>query len=244
MSTIFVYTLGMKTAVPDPTLQQKFTNYLILSIGLVFMMMALALLSVMITAPQKTAVSATPVPTFKPIQTSIDPVQTAVTSKPITWQRKKYTWQLTPRAQIQITGRVLSRQTYSRDWQSEISPLDLAIGWGELYDTEVDKWVQWRQSGRWYYYRWPDEAPYDEKYLRTHSSNIHIVPATDNLSALLLKIDQNDRIVMEGKLVDIEATSETNIWWSKTSLTRTDSGNGACEILLVERLIWNGQEYH
>ena len=141
-------------------------------------------------------------------------------------------------------GRVLSRQTYSRDLQSEISPLDLVIGWGELNDTEVDKWMNWRQSGRWYYYRWQHEAPYDGKYLRNHSSNIHIIPASDSLETALLKIHEDDRIILEGKLVDIEATSETKRWLSATSLTRTDSGNGACEILLVERLIWNGQEYH
>ncbi|MBE2221095.1 MAG: hypothetical protein IAF02_06120 [Anaerolineae bacterium] len=233
----------MKTAVPEQTRQQAYTTYVILSIGLVFMLMSLALSLVMIAAPQKTAVSATPAPPVEIIHTSIDPVQTAVNVKTITWQREDYTWKLTPRAQIQIVGRVLSRQTYSRDWQSEISPLDLAIGWGELNDTKVDKWVRWQQSSRWYYYRWPDEAPYDEKYLRTHSSNIHIIPATESLETALLKIDEDDTITLEGKLVDIEATSETRRWLSKTSLTRTDSGNGACEILLVERLIWNGQTY-
>jgi len=234
----------MKTAVSDPTPQQKQTTALIFSAGMVFILMALMLLISMIAKPQKTAVLSTPVPTIQPLKVSADPVQTAVTEKPITWQRKKYTWELQPRAQIQIIGRVLSRQTYTRDWQSEISPLDLAIGWGELNDTEVDSWVKWRQSGRWYYYHWPNEAPYDEKYLRTHSSNIHIVPATENLETILLKIRKDDRILLEGKLVDIEATNESKRWGNTTSLTRTDSGNGACEILLVERLIWNGQEYH
>lgn len=234
----------MKTAVPEQTDSQEFTNYFIIGIGLLFMFMAFMLLMIILATPKQTAVSPTPVPTIKPIQVSAAPVQTTVTGEPITWQRKNYTWELTPRAQIQVTGRVLSRRTYTRDWQSEISPLDFAIGWGELNDTEVDDWVKWRQSGRWYYYRWPNEAPYTEKYLRTHSSNIHIVPATESLETILLKIRKNDKILMEGKLVDMEATSETKRWSSATSLTRTDSGNGACEILLVERLVWNGQEYH
>jgi len=234
----------MKTAVSDPTPQQKQTTALIFSAGVVFILMALMLSVSMIAKPQKTAVLSTPMPTIQPLKVSTAPVQTAVIENSITWQRKKYTWELQPRAQIQIIGRVLSRQTYTRDWQSEISPLDLAIGWGELNDTEVDSWVKWRQSGRWYYYHWPNEAPYDEKYLRTHSSNIHIVPATENLETILLKIRKDDRILLEGKLVDIEATNESKRWGNTTSLTRTDSGNGACEILLVERLIWNGQEYH
>jgi hypothetical protein len=234
----------MKTTIPDPILPQKYANFLLSGIGIIFMLMAMALVAFMIATPKKTAVSSTPVPTVEPILSTVDPVQTAVTGEPIIWQREKYTWKLIPRAQIQITGRVLSRKTYNYDWQSEISPLDLAIGWGELYDTEVDKWVKWRQSGRWYFYRWPDEAPYDEKYLRSHSSNIHIVPATESLKPILLSIHEDDRIFLEGRLIDMEAISKTKIWLSETSLTRTDSGEGACEILLVERLIWNGQEYH
>ena len=245
IDTVFVYTLGMKTAVPDPTLQQKYTNALILSTGLVFMLMAFGLLVVMVATPQKTAVSPAPVPTIEPMKTTADPVQTAVTQSTatITWQLKNYQWELTPRAHFQVVGRVLSRQTYNRDWQSEIAPLDLAIGWGELNDARVDSFVDWSQSGRWYYFRWELNGPYDGTYLSTHSSNIHIIPATESLEKVLLKLRKDDRIMLEGQLVDVEATNAEKHWQNQTSLTRTDSGNGACEILLVERLIWNGQEY-
>lgn len=237
----------MKTAVPDSNLQQKYTNYLISGLGLVFMGIAFVLLLALFAKPQTTmAVQPTPLPTVEILHTTQDPVQTAVAKNEsiLTWQRHNYAWKLTPRAQFQVVGRVLSRQTYSRDWQAEISPLDLVIGWGTLNDTKVDQWVRWSQSNRWYYYRWPEEAPYKEQYLRTHSSNIHIVPATESLEAVLLKIREDDKILLEGKLVDIEATSITERWRNQTSLTRTDSGSGACEILLVERLLWNGQEYH
>lgn len=236
----------MKTAVPDQPLQQKYTNTLIFSAGLVFMALALAILMVLVTTPQKTAVLPTPIPTLIPIQSSTEPVQTAVdqNTPSITWQRENYNWELTPRAQFQVVGRVLARQTYNNDWQSEISPLDLAIGWGDLNDDRVDKWVEWGQSGRWYFYRWVKGAPYDGTYLRTHSSNIHIIPATESLETILLKIRKDDRIVLEGQLVDVEAINKKKRWQNQTSLTRIDSGNGACEILLVDRLIWNGQEYH
>ncbi len=241
-----MYTFGMKTAISNNKLQQKYTNYLILSVGLAFMLMAFILLVVLIVIPTQTAVYPTPIPVSESLKTTSDPLQTAVAAgtQPITWQGEEYDWELTPRANFQVAGRVLSRQTYKRDWQSEISPIDFAIGWGELSDDKVDQWVKWRQSGRWYFYYWNEDAPYDEVYLRTHSSNFHIVPATDSLSAALLKIDEDEKILLEGKLVDIRATGQTKRWLSKTSLSRSDSGDGACEILLVERLIWNGQEYH
>lgn len=209
------------------------------------MMMASMLLLVMIIDSSNTAVRTQPAPTAVPLQVTGAPLQTAVVANasPITWQREKYSWEITPLAEFQVSGRVLTRQAYKLDWQSEISPIDLAIGWGELNDAKADKYIEWWQSGRWYYYRWHDSSPYDEKYLRTHSSNIHIIPATEDLEEILLRIRKDDQITLEGKLVNVEATNESKRWQNQTSLTRNDSGNGACEILLVERLIWNGQEY-
>ncbi len=50
-------------------------------------------------------------------------------------------------------------------------------------------------------------------------------------------------IIMEGRLVDIEARNDHEKRWIDTSLTRTDSGAGACEVLYVEKLILKGQTY-
>lgn len=236
----------MKTTVSNDALQQKYTDYLILSAGLAFMLMAFVLLVVLIMMPKQTAAYPTPMPAPEILETTLDPIQTAVATEtqPIFWEGKKYAWELTPRAQFQVVGRVLSRRTYNRDWQAEISPVDLAIGWGKLSDENIDEYVKWRQSGRWYYYYWEEDAPFDETYLRTHSSNFHIVPATESLESILLKIGEDEKILLAGQLIDIKATGQTKQWLSKTSLSRNDSGNGACEILLVDRLIWNGQEYH
>jgi hypothetical protein len=237
----------MKTAVSAQHLRQKYINYFLLSTALAFIGVAFLILMAAFALPtQKTAVSTTPVPVPETFSTMPDPVQTAVSKDEavIHWETKSYKWELTPRAQFQVTGRVLSRQLYTNDWQAEIAPLDLALGWGELSDVDTDKWVRWGQSGRWYYYRWPKDAPFSEKYLQSHSTNIHIVPATDSLETALLKIQEDDKIILEGKLIDVEAANTMSRWQNKTSLTRTDTGSGACEILLVERLIWNGQAYN
>jgi hypothetical protein len=234
----------MNTAVNTDELKQKQVDYLILGLGLTFMLLALLLLSVLFW-PTETAVSPAPAPTIEPIHATVDPTQWSVAKNtpPITLQGSKYQWKLTPRAHFQVIGRVLSRQTYNRDWQAEISPLDLALGWGELSDPRSDEWINWRQSGRWYFYTWQEEGPYDGEYLRTHSSNIHIIPATGALEKALLQIREDDKVLLEGRLVDVEATRITGTLASKTSLTRTDTGSGACEILYVERLVWNGQAY-
>ena len=54
---------------------------------------------------------------------------------------------------------------------------------------------------------------------------------------------KNKIVLLEGKLVDINANNGQGKWWNQTSLSRSDSGDGACEIMYVEKLILDGQEY-
>jgi hypothetical protein len=178
--------------------------------------------------------------------TLADPVQTAVVPAqipPIVWEKAGYVWEITPRAIYRVNGRILGHKAYHMDWQSPAVPLDLALGWGEMADPAVDEWISWRQANRWYYYRWSHEAPFTGAYIGQHSANIHIIPATENLLQIMLRLDTNDVILLEGKLVDLAATGGAKRWINATSLSRTDTGNGACEIMYVERLLWNGQEY-
>lgn len=232
----------MNTTADNNQLKQKQIDYFIISAGLAFMCLALSLMMGFLLMSRETAVS--PTSAISPIP---DPVQWAAKDEPvISGQDNNYQWQITPRAHLQIGGRVLSRKTYRfGGWPIDISPLDLALGWGELGDPKVDQWINWRQSNRWYYYTWGDDSPYNADYLRLHSSNVHIIPATSSLAEALLKIREDDQIFLEGLLVDIEATQSDDgrRWWNNSSLTRSDTGDGACEILYVKRLTWKGQTY-
>ncbi len=229
----------MNSTADNDKLKQKQTDYLIIGIGLTFIFLALLLLLGFQLMARETAVPPTPASHL-----IADPMQWATArDEPVIFgQDKNNQWQIIPRAHLQMGGRVLSRKTY-RNWPANISPLDLALGWGELGDPQVDQWVNWRQSNRWYHYSWEDDSPYDADYLRLHSSNVHIIPATPNLAEALLKIKEDDQVFLEGLLVDIEATQGDRKWRNSTSLSRSDSGNGACEILYVKRLTWNGQTY-
>ncbi|MCG4607274.1 hypothetical protein L0O74_13180, partial [Bifidobacterium longum] len=47
--------------------------------------------------------------------------------------------------------RVLSRENYNFGRESEISPVDFALGWDKMADPAVYKKLSIRQSNRWYY---------------------------------------------------------------------------------------------
>jgi len=52
-----------------------------------------------------------------------------------------------------------------------------------------------------------------------------------------LRLKKGDKVYLEGYLVFIKGTvNGRNSWWN-SSLTRNDTGNGACEILYLTRAV-------
>jgi hypothetical protein len=171
------------------------------------------------------------------------PIQnTNIKREPVAWQRAGYTWRIYPKASYKIAARVLHRRAYD-DWQADFVPLDLALGWGEIVDSRVDRWITWEQSDRWYFYQWSTRGPLSGDYIREHSANVHIIPATDTLAIALRQLEANDVIQLEGLLVDLEGEENGKTQLFRTSLSRTDSGEASCEILYVEKLLVDGKVY-
>jgi len=170
------------------------------------------------------------------IDTSRDPIQRSTTSyDPIVIETKEGDYTLTPMAEYQLAGKVVSKETYSYGWESEISPLDLAIAWGSLAEPEHEKYISFSQRNRWYFYEYKPGSPFDHSYIISHSSNNHIIPATENISHALRTIRKNDKVVLEGFLVNVKGTYKGGeVYWN-TSFTRKDTGNGSCELIYVTK---------
>ena len=129
--------------------------------------------------------------------------------------------------------RVLSRKDYYTGREAEISPTDLALGWGAMANPQVYKQLSIRQSNRWYYWRYENEPPIPRREIETHSANMHIIPANKAVAQKLSKVDDNDLIHLKGQLVEVSANDG---WVWRSSLSREDTGNGACELFLVESI--------
>jgi hypothetical protein len=153
-------------------------------------------------------------------------------------------WKITVRAEYRIAARILHRERYYLGWQSSFSPVDLALGWGELADPKADQWISWSQNMRWYFYRWNGEIPYSTDYILRHSANVHIVPADNNLKRAVLELARNDLVLLQGDLVDIDGRKGSSTYWWHTSLTREDSGDGSCELLWLKRAVFHNTEYN
>lgn len=139
-------------------------------------------------------------------------------------------WTLTPRAHYDITARVLGRENYNFDMLSDLMPEDLALGWGPMSDNRVLEHLEISQSGRFYFWKMPQSAALDPQSITTHSANTHVIPNDGLVARQLAALRVGQVVHLQGDLVD--GTREDGRW-IKTSLVRTDTGAGACEVLLV-----------
>lgn len=137
--------------------------------------------------------------------------------------------------EYELTGVVKSKKKYS-DFPSQISEYDLAIAWGDLNKEEVDSSIKYSQRGRWYYYRYSADCPVSQSYISKHSSNTHIIHKDKDILKEIKKIDKGDHVKLKGFLVDVDFKNSDNMPLWKTSRTRSDTGNGACEILYLEEV--------
>lgn len=143
--------------------------------------------------------------------------------------------ELLQRAQYELKGVVKSKKKYS-DFASQISEYDLTMAWGDLNKVEIDKFIRYSQSGRWYYYRYEAGTPVGADYISKHSANVHIIHKNNEVLNQIKKINEGDHIILKGYLVDVDFKNRDNVPLWKTSRTRNDTGDGACEIMYVEEV--------
>lgn len=129
--------------------------------------------------------------------------------------------------------RVLSRENYNFGRESEISPVDFALGWDKMADPEVYKQLSIRQSNRWYHWRYENAPPIPVREIEMQSANTHLIPASKQIAKQLKAIDQDDLIYLKGQLVEVKSSDG---WTWRSSLSREDTGGGACELMLVEEV--------
>jgi hypothetical protein len=176
----------------------------------------------------------THVPTPPPgILVAEEPLQTTKEFRPVAYGE----FTLTPRAQYYIHARVLHVEYYD----NPLIPVDFAVGWGNMSDTKIIKQLSIWQEGRFFYYQLNGDATVSLDDVMKHAANMHIIPANDSVRKVIKKVRRNNIIELEGYLVDVSAdeailqgTKYQNINMH-TSLTRDDTGAGACEIMLVEK---------
>jgi hypothetical protein len=141
-------------------------------------------------------------------------------------------YRIIPLEPFALEARVLAREDYHFDRGAALAPTDLALGWGPMADPQVLDKIRISQSNRWYHWQ-VDSFPIPRREIETHSANMHMIPANPAAADALARVKAGQRIQLSGQLVRVEA--QDGFRWS-SSLSRDDTGAGACELVWLEQL--------
>jgi hypothetical protein len=160
----------------------------------------------------------------EPAQINLDPAEP--------FAAKGYTF--IKRARFDMTVRLLRKERYRTDAESGLAPFDLGVGWGEASDSAILDQLSFSQMGRFFYWQPKrDSFPLSPAALNRHVAQLHAIPATDDVASQLEHLRPGQLITAHGYLVDVRGPHGF-VW--NTSMTREDTGDGACEIFWVEAL--------
>ena len=194
------------------------------------------------------------------IDTSKDPTQ--INYSPEEQQKRKFiyhslrnkgTMEITPQAHYILSGKVIAYNhnfLFASKFFDSAALYDLGTSWGKLANKELlKKYVKVyshkvQMTGvRRLEWSWRSDIPYSEKYIISHLSHTHIIPANRNIMAALLRLRIYQDVKLEGELVDITSHDIKNhkIYMNKTSLSRSDTdstsrGFGSCETMYVTKV--------
>lgn len=146
-----------------------------------------------------------------------------------------------------INAKVESARFYD-DTIGDLVPYDLLLAWGDMALDDVDSKLDWEQGDRHGQVSGSlgsaNSVNLSTSYVIGHVSNDHLIPSTDRIARAMKNIKAGDMVRIDGRLVDIRMSLNDNrVLTVNTSKTRTDQGEGACEIIYVEQLRVNGQSY-
>lgn len=152
---------------------------------------------------------------------------------------------LTYVAKYTVYGRVVTtRNYYGYNIENKLSPKDAALAWGFLADKSVDSKINRSSLNN----RFCNFYVSDGKWLNSiggtsaiskNFSNNHLIPSDNKTKKLIKSIKKGDYVKIEGYLVNAYSdTSNGEYFYWNTSTSRTDTGNGACELIYVTNVTW------
>lgn len=146
-----------------------------------------------------------------------------------------------------VEGEVMGVRFYKED-KAPFGLVDAALAWGDILKPEVKKNLDVTMEYRYcsYYYTY-ENSEISFYYLKTHMSNNHLIPSSEDIFNKITEIKEGDYIKISGALVYIKGEKRENnkierMEWGPSSTTLEDEGDKACEIILVKTLEFVTQE--
>jgi hypothetical protein len=160
---------------------------------------------------------------------AIPPIQTKVEPRVLA-EFKGY--RIQAQAAYLLQARVLRTKRYYGQG-GDLVPYDVALAWGPMSDQRVLDRLKISQTNRFFFYWWQDAPPIPPAAMESHAANVHVISADKPVAKAVSSLRGGQIVTMKGYLVNVSKAD--GFHWN-SSLTRDDSGNGACELFYVEAI--------
>lgn len=167
---------------------------------------------------------------------NFEPIQKALSQEEETIKMGNYDYKLKILYSYDIWGLVVSKYN-ANNWldithkQDPGNIEDVCVVWGKNIADGAYQKVTYKSGEYTCYYSWKGSAP---EFYGTYLANNHLIPKDSKVTSLIRRAAIGDQVHIKGYLVDYSVLKNgQEIFTRRTSTTRNDTGNGACEIIYV-----------
>jgi len=166
------------------------------------------------------------------------PVQSdAGVPEPFEVRRKDVDYTVTPLFSYELWGLIVSYHDASsfidvshKQWNDFLNTKDVCVIWGRNVETGVYERMRFRNRDFTCYYRFPDQET-GELFSESCLANNHLLPDGPLVAEAVRKARKGDQVRFKGWLASYGVKDAP--YQRRSSVTRTDRGNGACEVVYV-----------
>lgn len=183
-----------------------------------------------------------PEPTALDAALTVDPVQTPVALSPFGTDVGGVHYTVRPLFAYELWGLVVSQHDsrawwdiIHNEWQDYLNAVDLCVIYGENARSGAYRGLRY-SSGQFECFARTDSSAAWQAFDPRALSNNHLLTDDAGIAKTLRSVRVGDQVRFKGWLVEYSHPMNGQTWFRGTSITRDDTGDGACETVFVREV--------
>ncbi|MGR8931551.1 MAG: hypothetical protein ACU836_12995 [Gammaproteobacteria bacterium] len=167
-----------------------------------------------------------------PLQTETDSTSFSITANGLNYTvSPKYDYDLYGVVVSYSNADGLTNIWHHKRWQDFINVRDLCVIWGKNVESGVYKDMKFESDSWTCWAYWPS-SEVGARFTMNELSNNHLITDSDTIKRQLMRAEPGDLVHFKGVLA--EYINHAAGYTRRTSTTRDDTGQGACETIYID----------
>lgn len=164
-----------------------------------------------------------------------EPIQTPTDLEPFSLSYAGRTYTVVPVADYEIWGLVVSHNDIEGFMdlvhdETSVDTKDICVIWGANLRNNDFHNIEFWSGDYTCYTRYMNSGQFEFDSI----SNNHLITDAQSLRDMIAGVRIGDQVHVVGSLVNYQEAGSSHNFWRRSSTTRRDSGNNACEVVFVD----------